>query len=203
MKTRRNFLKFIALCAVSLNANETKFKLRPPGALDEGAFLSSCIKCGQCLQVCPYDSIKLSDISDIFGIGAPYISPENRGCYLCQALPCVLACPSGALNHEVSEVKSVFMGRAVIDEISPCFAFKNQNVSSVNLKKAKNELTRNLNEKLSQSVGKICDLCVQFCPLEDKAIKIENNTPEILANCVGCGVCVELCPAKIIKVIPK
>ncbi len=29
--------------------------LRPPGALTAQKFLSSCIKCGQCVQVCPVE----------------------------------------------------------------------------------------------------------------------------------------------------
>lgn len=33
--------------------SRAKGLLRPPGALDEEAFLASCIKCGQCIQVFP------------------------------------------------------------------------------------------------------------------------------------------------------
>ena len=34
-----------------------KKRLRPPGALDEKDLLSSCIKCGQCVQVCPVQAM--------------------------------------------------------------------------------------------------------------------------------------------------
>jgi len=48
-------------------------RLRPPGALkkldDEQKFLAACIKCGQCVQVCPVNAIKLSDIDEGVGIG--------------------------------------------------------------------------------------------------------------------------------------
>ena len=48
-------------------------RLRPPGAIAEHDFLSACIKCGQCVQVCPVKAIHLADIGDGFGLGAPYI----------------------------------------------------------------------------------------------------------------------------------
>jgi len=40
-----------------------KQRLRPPGALDEKDFLASCIKCGQCVQLCPVQAIKLADLA--------------------------------------------------------------------------------------------------------------------------------------------
>ena len=43
--------------------SESKTLLRPPGALEESDFLASCIKCGQCIQVCPFSSISLLDLS--------------------------------------------------------------------------------------------------------------------------------------------
>ncbi|MBT3317392.1 4Fe-4S binding protein, partial [bacterium] len=60
--TRRNFLRTMiaasGLVAVSLLGYIPIVKgwvkrLRPPGALLEKDFLASCIKCGQCVQVCP------------------------------------------------------------------------------------------------------------------------------------------------------
>ena len=32
-------------------------RLRPPGAIAEEPFLAACIKCGQCVQVCPVEAI--------------------------------------------------------------------------------------------------------------------------------------------------
>ncbi len=31
-------------------------RLRPPGAIPEDDFLAACIKCGQCVQVCPVEA---------------------------------------------------------------------------------------------------------------------------------------------------
>jgi len=97
-------------------------RLRPPGAVPEKEFIGLCIKCGQCLQVCPYDSIKLEDIDGKAGVGMAYIEPRDRGCYLCDAFPCILACPSGALDHEHDSIEFVHMGIAVVHNPDGCLA---------------------------------------------------------------------------------
>ena len=99
-----------------------ELRLRPPGAVDEDEFLGLCIKCGQCLQVCPYDSILLEDIDGKAGVGMAYIEPRDRGCYLCEAFPCILACPSGALDHEHDSIEYVHMGIALVHNPDGCLA---------------------------------------------------------------------------------
>lgn len=82
-------------------------RLRPPGALDEDDFLAACIKCGQCVQVCPVQAIKLADLVDGFGVGVPYIDARNQACdFSCDAVQCILACPTGALVYH----KPPFLG---------------------------------------------------------------------------------------------
>jgi ferredoxin-type protein NapG len=84
-----------------------KKRLRPPGALDEKDFLASCIKCGQCVQVCPVQAIHLADLVDGFGVGTPYIDPRQQACdFSCDAVQCILACPTGSLAYQ----KPAFMG---------------------------------------------------------------------------------------------
>ena len=106
---RRKFIRSVALVGgvVGLSmlgympvANARKPRMRPPGALEEHDFLSSCIKCGQCVQVCPVAAIKLDDIDQGFGIGVPYIDSRQQACdFSCDAVQCILACPTGALTY--------------------------------------------------------------------------------------------------------
>ena len=62
--------------AKNSSGNSASLYLRPPGALAERGFRSSCIKCGQCVQVCPYHSIYLLDITHLFDIGTPLSMPK-------------------------------------------------------------------------------------------------------------------------------
>jgi ferredoxin-type protein NapG len=106
---RRKFIRSVVLVGgvVGLSmlgyvpvANARKPRMRPPGALEEHDFLSSCIKCGQCVQVCPVAAIKLDDIDQGFGIGVPYIDSRQQACdFSCDAVQCILACPTGALTY--------------------------------------------------------------------------------------------------------
>ncbi len=113
----------VAFGAVSVPLLKSdRLLLRPPGALDEDTFLASCIKCGQCLQVCPPKVVKLAGIGQGFGIGTPYIVPREGGCILCSGLPCVLACPTGALAHDLSLGKDAEMGLAVLTSPDTCLS---------------------------------------------------------------------------------
>ncbi|HZV55085.1 MAG TPA: 4Fe-4S dicluster domain-containing protein [Rhodocyclaceae bacterium] len=89
-------------------------RLRPPGALDEHDFLASCIKCGQCVQVCPVQAIKLADLVDGFGVGTPHIDARSQACdFSCDAVQCILACPTGSLAYDKPEFLPVRPGAAL------------------------------------------------------------------------------------------
>jgi ferredoxin-type protein NapG len=114
-QARREFLRTTAMAAGVVGFSLLGFlpvvqgislRLRPPGALktpfDEKDFLASCIKCGQCVQVCPVEAINLTDMDKGFGIGTPYIDAREQACdFSCDGLQCVLACPTGSLAHEL------------------------------------------------------------------------------------------------------
>ena len=242
---RRSFLKNISGLGVLAAAagagiyyapklKSNKPILRPPAAVEEDEFLKLCIKCGQCLQVCPYDSIKLEGIEGKASLGMAYIDPLQRGCYLCEAFPCVLACPTGALEHEHDNIKFVHMGVAVIVNEDACIAKVNQKVSddmvdriydhtkviSKSEREAhkveilpndgeKEKLQKELLQKLDQFRGKDCTICADLCPYPQKESAIgmiEKDgglIPQIREACVGCGACVELCPTKVLHIIPR
>ena len=87
--------------------------LRPPGALEEEAFLATCVRCQLCAQACDTGCIELFGPFEGRHAGSPHITAERVACNLC--LACTLACPSGALA-ELTEPTQVRMGVAVVDE---------------------------------------------------------------------------------------
>jgi ferredoxin-type protein NapG len=161
--------------------------LRPPGALQEQMFLSKCIKCGMCVEACPYNTLSLATPGSGRPVGTPYFIPRTTPCYMCKDIPCVTACPSGALDKSlVSEQdetgESVFninlsqMGLAVIDR-ETCIAYS----------------------------GIQCDACYRACPRSDSAVTIDYTriartgkhvmlAPVIHSEpCTGCGKCEKAC----------
>ncbi|MCL2020956.1 MAG: 4Fe-4S dicluster domain-containing protein [Betaproteobacteria bacterium] len=109
-------------------------RLRPPGALDEKDFLASCIKCGQCVQVCPVSAIKLGEIDEGYGIGVPFIDAREQACdFSCDAVQCILACPTGSLTYEKPDFFPVRKG-AELSRMPVLKARANESEPAINLR---------------------------------------------------------------------
>ncbi|WP_152184594.1 4Fe-4S dicluster domain-containing protein [Sulfurimonas indica] len=226
---RREFIKYSTLGILGLvlgggvvfspYALYAENRLRPPGAVPEKEFLALCIKCGQCLQVCPYHSIELADIAQGHGVGTPYIDATKRGCYACNAVPCVLACPSGALDHSCEKAEDIQMGIAVLEFPDKCLAMSNTPVPDNYLEPMKEftesvnnvtELELQLLDRMSGYEGKACTLCADICPVPNPLSAISmvrdsggGNKPEIYDGCIGCGACEEICPTQTPSIVVK
>lgn len=164
------------------NTMSSSLTLRPPGAIEEEKFVQACIKCGKCVEACPYDTLKLASVNDDKGLGTPYFEPRKTPCYLCTNYPCTKACPSGALLVENLQkeakpnIENSKMGLAIIHKES-CIAFN----------------------------GIQCDACYRACPLMGKAIVLEKDRNEFTGKhanlkpvvnsdtCTGCGICEQVC----------
>jgi ferredoxin-type protein NapG len=186
-------------------------RLRPPGALVEHEFLAACIKCGQCVQVCPVEAIKLSDGDEGFGLGTPYIDARAQACdFSCDATQCVLACPTGALSHLIDTKEEVHMGVARLARPDACLAMKGQGFKGQARGADYTGLHRYVEVDRWTPVEisshpydlEICDLCVRECPIKG-AISLQpvNNDPAdkrrmpvVAEACVGCGTCEMMCP---------
>ncbi len=154
----------------------TTNRLRPPGAVDEDDFPGRCIRCGRCVEVCPYRSIRLLDIRSGVQAGTPLISAEKTPCYLC--MKCVQVCPTGTLRRVAME--DVRMGLAVINHFT-CYAWSGQLLCRTCYDKCpfKNRAIRleALKPVVEESVCTGCGLCTHACPATSpdgkKAINIE------------------------------
>ncbi|MNY31668.1 quinol dehydrogenase periplasmic component [compost metagenome] len=87
---------------------------RPPGAIAEAEFLERCTRCAACVPVCPGGTIKLAGIEAPFAEGTPFLPDlAKRPCFMCDDMPCIRACPEGALVPLPRE--DVRLGLAFID----------------------------------------------------------------------------------------
>jgi ferredoxin-type protein NapG len=197
-------------------ARRLRRRLRPPGALDEERFLGACIKCGQCVQVCPVEAIALADATDGFGVGAPYIEARGQACdFSCDALSCILACPTGALSHSLKQKEEVRAGVARLVRPELCLARRGEPLRGLARGPGFEGLLRYeavdrwnpIRVAQHPYEREPCDLCVLECPIGESAIGLValppeagggpgRATPEVRSGCVGCGVCEMICPAE-------
>lgn len=147
-------------------------RLRPPGACAGREFLARCVHCGQCMEICPHDCIRLERG---FGPGrnTPIIHPRQAPCLLC--MKCPPACPSGALDPAVTDMRRADMGQAFI------------------LKERCHNFTD----------GVMCWTCYDKCPLRGSAMILKDGIiPAMTKDCVGCGICEYVCPVRAVEVLP-
>jgi len=157
----------------------SSMRLRPPGAVkqpnDEQAFFSSCIKCGQCVQVCPVEAIKLADMPDGFGIGIPFINARQQACdFSCDGLQCVLACPTGALTHSLDYPADTRMGFARLAHPKTCLAVQGKGFKGPArgadftglLRYAEVDRWKPIPVANHPYDLALCNLCVRQCPIE-------------------------------------
>jgi MauM/NapG family ferredoxin protein len=137
--------------------------------LDEQNFLATCDRSGQCVTACHQDSILPLTIP--FGpdlVGTPAIIPEIRACFVCEDVPCVYACPSGALAKiTVAELR---LGTAVLDQ-SRCLVTAGESCSAC------------------------IDACPKP---GDAIFATDATIAPIInpSSCTGCGMCVPACPVQ-------
>ncbi|MEW8250974.1 MAG: 4Fe-4S binding protein [Candidatus Thiodiazotropha sp.] len=194
-QSRREFLRATVLTAGVVGVSLLGFvpviqgkamRLRPPGALktpdDEQQFFASCIKCGQCVQVCPVEAIKLADLPDGFGIGLPYIDARAQACdFSCDGLQCVLACPTGALTHDLDYPADTRMGFARLARPKACLAMQGKGFKGQARGPDYAGLLRYEEIDRWNPIAvadhpydlEICDLCVRQCPIEIRITQCE------------------------------
>lgn len=186
--TRRNFVKQSAAVGLTISvggylagagrnrAVEADAPLRPPGALDEAEFTSTCIRCMRCVDACPNRAlVQLPEGAPNGAGGTPTMEPRKAACMLCASedgdyLKCTEVCPSGALQRVKKDRQDigekVKIGVAQID-FNLCYSYNNWS----------------------------CGACFRACPLAGEAMTIGRwERPTVHADaCVGCGCCERSC----------
>ncbi|SFV88463.1 Ferredoxin-type protein NapG (periplasmic nitrate reductase) [hydrothermal vent metagenome] len=98
--------------------------IRPPGALNEEAFNAACIRCGLCVNDCPYPTLSLATLSSDVALGTPFFTAREAACEMCEDIPCVAACPTGALSKQLTDINDANMGLARIVDTQGCIAYQ-------------------------------------------------------------------------------
>lgn len=172
-------MPFFRISPTRHRANEKL--IRPPGALPEEQFLKKCVKCGECMKVCPTNAIQpvLSEAGPE-GIWTPKLDFKIGYCdYYCSL--CTQVCPTGAIKELTIEAKNELKIGSVWVDRNRCIPWK---------------------------FGDPCIVCEEHCPVSPKAIKFQKievlhlegivKTPLApiidLEQCTGCGICENKCP---------
>jgi NAD-dependent dihydropyrimidine dehydrogenase PreA subunit len=152
--------------------------LRPPGNVDEKVFKGDCIRCGSCVRACPTEVIEpAADAGDPAGFLAPGLRFSGPGYCLQDCNLCGQVCPTGVIRPlPLDEKNRHIIGIAEID-LSECLL----------------------------TLDRECGVCVPRCPggaiEEEFSYETYTTTLTVIADkCNGCGACVGICPAKVVKV---
>ncbi|RME25695.1 MAG: 4Fe-4S dicluster domain-containing protein [Deltaproteobacteria bacterium] len=150
-------------------ASSPEGTLLPPTAGPRDRFLSRCIRCYRCGEVCTAGCIEFHPPwASPTVAGTPYIVPRRAGCNTC--MRCTQVCPTGALTPVEAERS------AVLDQVRMGLAYVDEGLCLSHL-------------------GRICGVCHDACPYSGDAIVLGPGArPEVLDACVGCGRCEERCP---------
>lgn len=146
--------------------------IRPPGAVPEDLFLKRCIRCGQCMAVCPTNTLQpclFETTAEAFW--SPRVFPRLAGCDQTCTL-CGSVCPTGALRRlPLEEKKHAKIGTAFIDT-DRCLVWAQH---------------------------RLCFICDEQCPYNAIVFKWHDGERKpfvIDVRCNGCGMCEQQCPVQ-------
>lgn len=170
-----------------LKANFNARLIRPPGSTDEEQFLSRCVRCGECMKVCPNNALHPTFLEAGWeGLWTPILIPRIGYCEHTCTL-CGQVCPTGAIRELTLEEK---VGSDDVQPVSIGTAFYDHG------------------RCLPWAMNTPCAVCEEWCPTSPKAIyfveedvitregeKIRLKRPRVDPElCIGCGVCEKVCP---------
>ena len=164
--------------------------IRPPGSIKEDDFLSKCIKCSECMKICPTNVLQPALLESGFeGLWTPVLKNRigycEHNCVLCGQV-----CPTGAITPlqvvekvgKAPDIKPMKIGTAFYDR-GRC---------------------------LPWAMNIPCIVCEEVCPTSPKAIWFQETTIDLRgggskrlkqplldpSRCIGCGICENKCPVQ-------
>lgn len=182
-----------------IDANYNPLVIRPPGAVEEREFLERCIRCAECMKVCPNNALHPAFFeAGIEGMWTPILIPRigycEPSCVLCGEV-----CPTGAIQ-KITEEQKLGIGQKPISIGTAAF---------------------DQGRCLPWAMATPCVVCEEFCPTSPKAIWVEEVTVEKRESapepdgkppkrvhlnvqrphvdpslCIGCGACEKVCPVQ-------
>jgi polyferredoxin len=182
-----------------IDQNYSPLVIRPPGSVEEKEFLERCIRCAECMKVCPNNALHPAFFeAGIEGMWTPILIPRigycEPSCVLCGDV-----CPTGAIQ-KITEEQKLGIGQKPISIGTAAYDH---------------------GRCLPWAMATPCVVCEEFCPTSPKAIWVEEVTvekrePEPQPDgkppkrvqltvqrphvdpslCIGCGACEKVCPVQ-------
>jgi len=182
-----------------IDANYDHRVIRPPGSVEEREFLERCIRCAECMKVCPNNALHPAWFeAGVEGMWTPILIARvgycEHSCVLCGDV-----CPTGAIQ-KITEEQKLGIGQKPISIGTAFFDH---------------------GRCLPWSMGVPCIVCEEFCPTSPKAIWVEEGPvpkrsskpgpdgedppmeqvhvqrPHVDPSlCIGCGACEKVCPVQ-------
>jgi polyferredoxin len=176
--------------------------IRPPGALDETHFLERCIRCGECMKVCPNNALHPTFMEGgLEALWTPVLVARvgycEPNCVLCGQV-----CPTGAI-WKITEAEKLGKPPGAAKPAADSQAAK---ANPIKIGTAFYDQGR----CLPWAMATDCIVCEEWCPTSPKAIYLVTTEvqdaegqaksvrrPHVDAKrCIGCGACEYACPVK-------
>jgi MauM/NapG family ferredoxin protein len=144
---------------------------RPPGAAEERELVAACIRCGRCVEVCPYKAISLAPWTAWRRYGTPVLTPRDAPCELC--MKCGDVCPTRALAPVPKQQAGMGIARVVEAD---CLAFQGTVCGlcykRCPLKDDAIQLDGRLRPHITEDACVGCGVCLHVCPADTLAIDL-------------------------------
>ena len=159
--------------------------VRPPGSIPEDTFIRQCIRCGECLQVCPNDALQPQGFAQgLSGLWTPTLNANWAGCEP-SCNNCGRVCPTGAIRSlPMKEKQVVRMGLAEVNK-QTCLPY------------AGIEECRQCVDECAAVGRRAIEFIKVGTQVDEQGMPVEGTgmlAPVVVAEkCVGCGMCQMRC----------